>query len=126
LAIRVISIGASFVRKPYIIALFVAATFLTATSSSAQSEEVVKLSSGGVCWCPEGLPVEAIANVTVGYGVAVATQILIFPVLGFHASLTQNLKMGAVFTAVSIARRTDLCTASATTCDQMQLPRDFH
>lgn len=48
--------------------------------------------------------VEAIANVTVGYGVAVVTQILIFPVFGLHTTLAQNLKMGAVFTVVSIAR----------------------
>ena len=48
--------------------------------------------------------VEAIANVVVGYGVAVVTQILIFPIFGLHATLGQNLKMGAVFTVVSIAR----------------------
>ena len=48
--------------------------------------------------------VESIANVLVGYGVAVVTQILIFPVFGLHTTLTQNLKMGAVFTVVSIAR----------------------
>ena len=47
---------------------------------------------------------EAIANVAVGYGVAVVTQILIFPVFGLHTTLAQNLKMGAVFTVVSIAR----------------------
>lgn len=48
--------------------------------------------------------VESIANVAVGYGVAVVTQILIFPVFGLHTTLAQNLKMGAVFTVVSIAR----------------------
>jgi hypothetical protein len=48
--------------------------------------------------------VEAVANVIVGYGVAVATQILIFPIFGLHTTLAQNLKMGAVFTVVSIAR----------------------
>lgn len=48
--------------------------------------------------------VEAIANVVVGYGAAVATQILIFPNLGLHITLAQNLKMGAVFTVVSIMR----------------------
>lgn len=48
--------------------------------------------------------VESIANVVVGYGVAVVTQILIFPVFGLHATLTQNLQMGAIFTVVSIAR----------------------
>ncbi len=48
--------------------------------------------------------VEAVANVIVGYGVAVVTQILIFPIFGLHTTLAQNLKMGAVFTMVSIAR----------------------
>jgi hypothetical protein len=42
--------------------------------------------------------------VIVGYGVAVVTQILIFPVFGLHTTLAQNLKMGAMFTVVSIAR----------------------
>jgi len=48
--------------------------------------------------------VEAIANVAVGYGVAVVTQILIFPVFGLHTTLVQNLKMGGIFTIVSLAR----------------------
>ena len=48
--------------------------------------------------------VEAVANVVVGYGVAVVTQILIFPVFALHTTLAQNLQMGAVFTLVSIAR----------------------
>jgi hypothetical protein len=48
--------------------------------------------------------VESVANVIVGYGVAVVTQILIFPIFGLHATLAQNLKMGAIFTVVSIAR----------------------
>ena len=48
--------------------------------------------------------VEAVANVVVGYGVAVITQILIFPIFGLHTTLAQNLKMGAIFTVVSIAR----------------------
>ena len=47
---------------------------------------------------------EAIANVAVGYGVAVVTQILIFPVFGLHTTLGQNLKMGGIFTIVSLAR----------------------
>ena len=48
--------------------------------------------------------VESIVNVIVGYGVAVVTQILIFPIFGLHTTLAQNLKMGAIFTVVSIAR----------------------
>ena len=48
--------------------------------------------------------IEAIANVIVGYTLAVITQMLIFPVFGLHATLAQNLKIGLVFTVVSIAR----------------------
>ncbi len=48
--------------------------------------------------------VESVANVIVGYGVAVATQILIFPIFGLHTTLAQNLKMGAIFTVISIGR----------------------
>ena len=48
--------------------------------------------------------VESVANVIVGYSVAVMTQILIFPIFGLHTTLSQNLKMGAIFTVVSIAR----------------------
>jgi hypothetical protein len=48
--------------------------------------------------------VESVANVIVGYGVAVVTQILIFPMFGLHTTLGQNLAMGAVFTIVSLAR----------------------
>ena len=48
--------------------------------------------------------VEAVANVIVGYTLAVITQILIFPVFGLYATLEDNLKLGLVFTVVSIAR----------------------
>jgi len=48
--------------------------------------------------------VEAIANLIVGYGVAVVTQMLVFPMLGLQATLSQNLKLGLIFTVVSIAR----------------------
>ena len=48
--------------------------------------------------------VESIANVVVGYAVAVATQILIFPAFGVHVTLAQNLKISAAFTVISICR----------------------
>ena len=48
--------------------------------------------------------VEAVANVAVGLLVAVATQIIVFPILGLQASFAQNLKLALVFTAVSIVR----------------------
>ena len=48
--------------------------------------------------------VEAVTNVAVGYGIAVATQILIFPIFGLHTTLAQNLTIGLIFTVVSIMR----------------------
>lgn len=48
--------------------------------------------------------VEAAANVIVGYGVAVFTQILIFPIFGLHTTLGQNLAMGGIFSGVSLVR----------------------
>jgi len=48
--------------------------------------------------------VESLANVIVGYGVAVVTQLLIFPIFGLHTTLAENLTIGAIFTVVSIGR----------------------
>lgn len=48
--------------------------------------------------------VESCANVLVGYGVAVAAQVAIFPWFGFHPPLRDNLLIGAAFTAVSLCR----------------------
>jgi hypothetical protein len=48
--------------------------------------------------------VDSVANVIVGYGAAVVTQILIFPICGLHTTLAQSLKLGLVFTIVSIGR----------------------
>ena len=48
--------------------------------------------------------VEAVTNVAVGYGVAVGTQLVVFPFFGLQATLAQNLAIGAIFTVVSLAR----------------------
>jgi hypothetical protein len=48
--------------------------------------------------------VEAAANVVVGYGIAVITQTVAFPLFGLQASLSDNLLIGAIFTVVSIVR----------------------
>ena len=47
---------------------------------------------------------EAVTNVTVGYVLAVATQVVVFPWFGLHASLGDNLGIGAVFTSISLLR----------------------
>ena len=47
---------------------------------------------------------EAVTNVLIGYGVAVTTQYLVFPLFGLHATLSQNLMIGLIFTGVSLVR----------------------
>lgn len=48
--------------------------------------------------------IEAIANVAVGFWVAVAAQTLVFPLFGFHAAPTQHLAIGAIFTGLALIR----------------------
>ena len=48
--------------------------------------------------------IEAIANVVVGYALAVLTQIVVFPWLGLQVSLGDNLAIGAMFVMISFAR----------------------
>ena len=48
--------------------------------------------------------VEATANVVIGYGIAVATQVVVFPIFGIHITLADDLRIGLVFAMVSILR----------------------
>ena len=48
--------------------------------------------------------IEAITNVVVGYGLAVATQVAVFPLFGLEVTLAQNLLIGTLFTGISVAR----------------------
>ena len=47
---------------------------------------------------------ESVVNVLIGYGVAVGSQILIFPFFGIHVRLSDNFIMGVYFTVISIIR----------------------
>jgi hypothetical protein len=47
---------------------------------------------------------ESVTNVAVGYSVAVAAQVAIFPFFGIRVSLADNLMIGVLFTFVSLAR----------------------
>ena len=47
---------------------------------------------------------ESLANVAVGYGIAVLTQLAVFPLFGLHATLTQKMALGGIFTGISIMR----------------------
>jgi hypothetical protein len=47
---------------------------------------------------------ESVANVVIGYGIALVTQVVVFSALQIPVSLGQNLWIGAVFTVVSLTR----------------------
>jgi hypothetical protein len=40
----------------------------------------------------------------VGYAVAVLTQVMAFPLFGLHATLSDNLLIGGIFTCASLVR----------------------
>jgi hypothetical protein len=48
--------------------------------------------------------IEAVTNVAVGYGLAVITQIIVFPWFGIKAALGEHLAIGFAFVGVSLAR----------------------
>ena len=48
--------------------------------------------------------IESILNVTVGYLVAVGSQIVIFPYFGIDIPMADNFIIGLWFTVISIAR----------------------
>lgn len=52
----------------------------------------------------KGSAIEAVANVAIGYGIAVATQRIVFPWFGIHVPVSTDLLIGAVFTVVSLVR----------------------
>ncbi len=48
--------------------------------------------------------VEAAANVVVGYGLAIATQIVVFPWFGIETGLAEHLTIGLAFVGVLLAQ----------------------
>ena len=48
--------------------------------------------------------IESAANVLVGYAVAIASQLAIFPLFNIYVSFSSNLAIGAWFTAISLVR----------------------
>lgn len=51
-----------------------------------------------------GSLIEAVANIAVGYVVAILAQIVIFPWFGMNPSFGENLAIGLLFTVVSLVR----------------------
>lgn len=48
--------------------------------------------------------VEATTNVAVGYGLAIITQMIVFPWFGIEAALEDHLALGLAFLIVSLVR----------------------
>ena len=48
--------------------------------------------------------VEAVVNVVVGYMLAIATQIVVFPWFGIETGLGEHLTIGLAFVGISLAR----------------------
>jgi hypothetical protein len=51
-----------------------------------------------------GSLIESIMNIIIGYGVALLSQIILFPLFDIHISLSTNLWIGAWFTLISLVR----------------------
>jgi len=47
---------------------------------------------------------ESLANIAIGYLIAVATQMLVFPIFGIKIPARDNFLIGLIFTAVSLIR----------------------
>lgn len=48
--------------------------------------------------------IESLINILIGYVVALLSQLLIFPMVGIHISLSTNFEIGAWFTVISLVR----------------------
>ena len=48
--------------------------------------------------------IEAVTNVALGYALALATQIVVFPWFGLYPSLRDNLALGGIFVVISLLR----------------------
>lgn len=51
-----------------------------------------------------GSLIESLMNIVIGYGVALISQIVIFPLFDVYVSMTTNMLIGAWFTLISLVR----------------------
>ena len=51
-----------------------------------------------------GSLIEACINVAIGFWINFAANLVILPLFGWQVTVTQNLALGAIYTAISIAR----------------------
>jgi len=47
---------------------------------------------------------ESVSNIAIGYIVAIASQLAVFPLFGIYVGIGDNLAIGAYFTAISLIR----------------------
>ena len=47
---------------------------------------------------------EAVLNTAIGYFIAIATQMAVFPLFGIHIPFHEDLLIGLIFTVVSLVR----------------------
>ena len=52
----------------------------------------------------KGSVVEALTNIVVGYMINLGVQLVVFPMNGIHISLRSNVKIGLMFTLISLVR----------------------
>lgn len=48
--------------------------------------------------------IESATNIAIGYTVALISQLIVFPIVGIHVSLSTNLEIGLYFTVISLIR----------------------
>lgn len=52
----------------------------------------------------KGSAFEAVMNVSVGFGINFTANALIFPLFGWHISVSDNILLGAIYTVISLVR----------------------
>ena len=48
--------------------------------------------------------IESVINIIIGFAINFTANALIFPLFGWHISATDNLLLGAIYTAISLVR----------------------
>jgi len=48
--------------------------------------------------------IESLANIAIGYGVALGAQLLVFPLFSINIPMSSNIAIGIIFTLVSLVR----------------------
>jgi hypothetical protein len=48
--------------------------------------------------------IETVLNTAIGYGVALTSQLVVFPMVGIYVAFSTNILIGAIFTIISIVR----------------------